>query len=134
MPTSMKILCCCAGGNTRSVTLATLLKYHFGNHDALACSVEKNSVDTLKMLFDWSELVIAVDTEVLDYIKQYTTKAILINIGQDKWGMSMHPDLIPLACSLLDKAGFRSARTPEQIVAKRAKYDLRREQKDETSS
>jgi len=132
----MRILCVCAGGNTRSVTLATLLKYNYGGHDALAASAEKNDPITLRMLYEWANLVIAVDKEVYLCMEELeekvapaqTKKVILLDIGQDKWGMSMHPDLIPIACKLLEAHGFKSKKQWDEIVVAREKYDLRRKE------
>ena len=45
----MKVFCLCAGGVSRSVGLAFVLKYHYG-HDAIAGSYEKNSPETIDML------------------------------------------------------------------------------------
>ena len=133
------ILCICAGGNTRSVTLATLLKFHFGGYDALACSIEKNSDQTLDMLFRWSELILCADKYIFDEVLKakerfgWTDDAqtILIPIGQDKWGMSMHPELTPIAYRLLEEAGFkRGSRTTDEIVARLIKYEDRRKEPD----
>ena len=129
------ILCVCAGGNTRSVTLATLLKFHFGGYDALACSITKNSRGTLEMLFDWADLVIAVDNfifgELTDSHKDIldSDKVMLVHIGKDRWGMSMHSELVPLACRLLEEAGFkRSNKTDWSRVGQ--KYGGRRKEPD----
>lgn len=125
----MKVLCCCASGNTRSVTLATLLKYYARpQHDALACSVEKNSSETLEMLYGWADRILTVDPEIYGEIpEQHRAKTDLLMIGQDKWGMSMHPDLIPLAKQWLESAGFKLREdTVEYAAQKGTKYALRR--------
>ena len=126
----MRILCVCEGGNTRSVTLATLLKYNYGNHDAIAMSQGKNKGETLRMLANWANLILAADEEIHTKLLQdlmaqkdgNERKVELADLGTDKWGMSMHPDLIPLACRVLENHGFRSAKEIEEILARRARY------------
>lgn len=132
----MKILTVCAGGVCRSVTLAAMLKYGFkGNHDVLAASAEKNMPPTLQMLFQWSQLILTVDEEVHAAVLEmhptrHHDKIKLIPIGQDKWGMSMHPGLVTLAWPLLIEAGFEPRRTLEEQLGRSTKYSLRRGQAD----
>jgi hypothetical protein len=126
----MKILCVCEGGNTRSVTLATLLKYNYGNHDAIAMSQGKNKGDTLRMLANWANLILAADSEIYTKLLQdllaqkdgNERKVELADLGTDKWGMSMHPDLIPLATRVLENLGFQTSKTLDEILTRRAKY------------
>lgn len=126
----MKILCLCAGGNTRSVTFATLLKYYW-KHDALAASVEKNHPETLSMLARWSDEIIVAAPDILEEFLDkvdVSTGVRLLDLGQDKWGMSMHPELVPLAYKLLE-ATYGSAprrKTIEQIIGNGGKYEARR--------
>jgi hypothetical protein len=124
----VKVLCCCAGGNCRSVTLATMLKYHATPAvDALACSVEKNSSETLTMLYTWADKILTVDTEIYGEVpEEFRGKTELLMIGRDMWGMSMHPELVPVAVKWLESAGFKLKRTAEEILAKGSKYSLRR--------
>lgn len=129
----MKILCCCAGGNTRSVTLATLLKYWCkGSHDALSCALEKNTPDTLGMLFRWADRILVVEKDLwTKYIPPgFDEKVVLIDLPVDKWGMSMHPDLIPLAMDELEKAYFplRDSADVFKILAYREKYRRRQDE------
>lgn len=143
----MKILTVCAGGNCRSVTLATMLKYGFkGEHDVLACAFEKNSETTLLMLCEWADLILTVDEEIHEGVCLLLDKGrrgarmlhsrtsdlavgrntVLIPIGRDEWGMSMHPDLVTKAWPLLIAAGFEPSRTLEVQLARTTKYSMRR--------
>jgi len=120
----LKILCVCAGGSCRSVTLATLLKYSFrGNHDVLAVSAEKNHDNTIAMLCAWADDILLVDEEFWPYIPESARKKTrVVPIGQDQWGMSMHPKLIPLAHQRLCEAGFVPRSTAEEMLRRRMKY------------
>lgn len=127
----MRILCVCEGGNTRSVTLATLLKYNYGNHDAIAMSQGKNKGETLRMLANWANMILAADYQI--YVKLLQDlmaqgdgnerKVELADLGTDKWGMSMHPDLIPLAARVLESLDFKTSKTLDEILARRQRYN-----------
>ena len=131
----MKILTVCEGGNTRSVTLATLLKYYHGGHDALAMSWAKQGDDTKKMLYTWANRILVVDQWLYDEVRAELEKwkfsydlhynLVLIPIGQDRWGQSMHPGLVPIATKLLNDAGFHSAKSFDEVVAKTKQHELK---------
>lgn len=92
----MKILCVCQHGVNRSTVLATLLKLEYGESDALACGVDRNSPATLEMLFDWADKIFVVDQYVLNQLKTrgiMNDKVILIDVGTDIWGQHHHPEL-----------------------------------------
>lgn len=92
----MKILTCCAGGNVRSVTMAYCLKSGYG-HDVLACGLEYNSESTLRMLFAWADLIIVMHDVLVPLIPvKYEVKAVLFDVGPDKWGIALHPELIEI--------------------------------------
>lgn len=55
----MRLLCVCDEGNSRSPTLASLLRYR--GHDTLAVGVQRAAPETLKMLADWSDRIILTD-------------------------------------------------------------------------
>ena len=84
----MRILCICDGGNSRSGTMANILR-RLG-HDALSVSAEKNSRATLSALCDWAERVYALSDEA----KRVVPSAIRINVGEDHWGQTMAPPLV----------------------------------------
>lgn len=129
----MRILCLCAGGNTRSVTFATMLKYHYGKHDAVAASLERNSKETLQMLAEWANLILIIgEGYLVDMFNEKVTptwqepKVKQVNIGKDMWGMSCHPDLIPIVCRELERLGFMTERTLADIQSRQGKYERRR--------
>ena len=100
----MKVLVCCQGGNVRSVTFGFILKYKY-NIDAIAASLEKNSNDTLDMLFEWADTIIVVQESMKDFIpKLYHKKLLVLDIGPDRWGQSLHPELLQICIDLLSKA------------------------------
>ena len=94
----MKILCCCAGGNCRSVGLAYLLK-DFWHIDALALGLATVSgPETRTMLFEWADHIIPCTDEVNHghVPEQYQPKTSLWDVGPDRWGNSLHPELLSL--------------------------------------
>lgn len=135
IPARSKILCVCEGGNCRSVTMATLLKYYFRGHfDVLAMSLAKNSIPTKLMLYHWADLVLTVaediDAEVREEARVVygmpTDRIRLIPIGRDMWGKSMHPEFVPVVHKLLVESGFEPTKSAEEIVARSTKFSARR--------
>lgn len=101
---SMKVLCLCAGGAVRSVTLAFVLKYEY-KIDAIAASLEKNSENTLKMLYEWADRIIVVQVGMEDNIPvEYLEKTLCLDIGPDRWGASLHKELLNICGNLLEQA------------------------------
>lgn len=85
----------CQGGNSRSVAMAYLLKY-FYNIDAIACSWEKNSPETLKMLFEWADNILIMQGNFEQYIpEEYKSKIRVTDVGPDIW-FSIRKDLVQL--------------------------------------
>ena len=127
-----KVLCLCKGGVCRSVTLAALLKYWWpGNMDVLAASLEKNSASTLDMLYKWADTIVVADESLLlEVPTEYAGQQLLLaNLGEDRWGMSMHPDLIPVAWAELRRlfGPPKGEATLEKVFQKSEKYVRRRE-------
>lgn len=90
----MKILCLCRAGVVRSVALAKILKELFG-HDALSVSWQYNSKKTLDILFEWAETIAIVEPGYHKYVpKRYSSKVVLVDIGEDDWHDAIHPELI----------------------------------------
>ncbi len=89
----LKILCICQGGNVRSATLAYLFKYKYGL-DSLAASWQRNSKETLDYLCEWADIVIVVEKSFTSYVSEkYKEKLKVYDIGPDRWGISLHPEL-----------------------------------------
>jgi hypothetical protein len=110
-----------------------MLKYHYGKHDAVAASIEANSPETLQMLADWANLILICGEEYL--VRKFNEKVTAtwqepkvkqVNIGKDMWGMSCHPDLIPIVCKELEKLGFMTEKQLQDILDRQGKYERRR--------
>lgn len=93
----------CQGGNSRSVGCAFLLKYQYGV-DALACGWEKNSKETLNLLFSWADYIIIMQGIFAQYVtEEYHKKLIIVDVGEDIWFNSLHPDLLKRCNEILQK-------------------------------
>lgn len=89
----MKILTMCQGGNVRSVALAARLKGLHG-HDAVACSWEFNTPETIKMLCQWAEMIVVMEAVFVKYIPvEFGKKIHYCDVGPDRWGSAFHPEL-----------------------------------------
>lgn len=98
----MKVLCMCQGGNSRSVALGFLMKYRYGE-DALACSWEKNTPETLKMLFEWADRIFVMQNIFKQYVpEQYHAKLYVVDVGEDVWFNGLHPELLNLLMEMLE--------------------------------
>jgi predicted protein tyrosine phosphatase len=96
-----RVICVCQGGNSRSVACAYVLKYEFGI-DALACSWEKNSPETMALLFRWATIIIVMQAEFKPKIPaRFHGKVLIIDVGPDKWCNGLHPELVELCYNLL---------------------------------
>jgi hypothetical protein len=101
----MKILCCCYGGNSRSVSLAMLLKINHGQRDVLAVGLGHTSEPTKRMLFDWADVVVVVGERELFELLPHDVypKTVWVNIGPDRWCNPTHPDLTSRLLPVLDQ-------------------------------
>lgn len=97
----MKVVTMCQGGNSRSVACGFLLKYKYGM-DAIACSWQKNSPETLKMLFEWADAIIIMQEIFRQFVPvEFHPKLYVIDVGEDIWANGLHPDLIQKCDGLL---------------------------------
>lgn len=97
----MKVLCMCQGGNSRSVGMAYLLKYFF-NLDALSCSWEKNSQETINMLCKWADKIIVMEEKFKIYIPiGFKYKVLICDVGEDIW-FKISDDLLRKCMSVLE--------------------------------
>ena len=95
-----RILVVCEGGNSRSVAMAYMLKQKY-NKDALACGYRWNKQDTMKMLYEWAEKILAMDEKVFNAIPaEYKDKATLTDVGRDRWRFS-NSELLGLCDELI---------------------------------
>lgn len=99
------ILCVCAGGNVRSVTLARLFKDR--GEDAIAAGALLNSDATLKALGYAADRVIVVgEAALLDLLPPgLAARAEHVDVGQDVWGAPMADALVRLLHDALPELG-----------------------------
>lgn len=96
-PNAKKILIVCDEGNNRSVTIAGQLKYW--GHDCLCVGLNRNSMDTIRMLDDWADLTIftAMDqyNSRLEEFSGYDEDHYqLWDIGEDKYPRPYNKELL----------------------------------------
>lgn len=85
--------------------MAYLLKYKYGQ-EALACSLEKNTPETLGMLGRWADKVIWMAKDLWEQTGQpRTVKDCLYDVGPDVWCNSFHPDLLAKLERLVKEKG-----------------------------
>ena len=109
MKQSDKIVCCCGAGQVRSVATRKIFNDDFHFTNVLAAGMESNSMETLRMLFEWADHIIIIG-EVGLYNKvpqEYRVKSTHFNIGQDIWINPFHLQLrallMPLVKELVSK-------------------------------
>jgi predicted protein tyrosine phosphatase len=91
----MKAVCLCQDANSRSVTCAYILKIYY-NIDALSCGWNRNSKETLEMLFEWADTIFVMQRDYIRHVsKKYHLKVHVIDVGPDKWFvLDLNKDLI----------------------------------------
>lgn len=101
----MKFLTICEGGVVRSVCCATQLKLR--GQDAVAASWRFNSPETLSMLMEWADYIVLMQPDMhsrLPQAKHFNKhKFRILNVGEDIWGDSFHPDLREMVEPVLDE-------------------------------
>lgn len=86
----MKILTVCDFGNNRSVTLAHPLKYWW--NDCIAVWLQKNSPETLDMLFKWADYIICT-AEDQKIPEEYMSKYKIMNVWPDTYERPFNKEL-----------------------------------------
>lgn len=92
-----RILCVCEGGFTRSVCLAGHLRNNNGTpwHDALAISWRFNTPETFERECGWAEMIVVMEPYMIEKIPaQYRSKVKTCDVGPDRYGQPLHPDLV----------------------------------------
>lgn len=70
--------------------------------DAIACSWEKNTPETIDMLCDWAEAIFVMQPQFREFVpEQYKDKIQVIDVGEDRWFSGFDPDLLNLCDELL---------------------------------
>ena len=81
----MKVLAVCRGGNSRSVAMAYVLKQEY-KLDALSCGWRENTAETLKMLYQWADVIVTMTTYIETKIpEEFKSKVIIADVGSDVW-------------------------------------------------
>ena len=92
---SMKILCLGRKGDSRSVTLAWLLKRR--GHDAIAAGMRCMGKDTRMMMLNWADLIILLHQKCQEGIPQdYWHKLKVWPVGRDVYFQGFNEALIHL--------------------------------------
>ena len=98
----MKVLCTCEWGNNRSVTMAFLLKYVEG-FETLTCGLLYHSPETLKMLYEWADVITVPEDTLLEFIpEEYKDKVKFYNIGEDRYPRPFNQELFHKAKQLME--------------------------------
>ena len=99
----MKILCLGRQGNSRSVTLAYLLKNR--GHDAIAVGMRRMGKDTRKIMLDWADRIVLLHQKCQEGIpSEYWSKLIIWSVGREKaYWQDFHPGLISLFETLIKR-------------------------------
>ena len=95
---TMKVLCICQRGNSRSVALAYMFKDML-KHDAIAIGYETAGKDTRSILYQWAEQIIVVDSSLKDAVNDelpegYKSKFTVWDVGPDRYFLGFHPELL----------------------------------------
>lgn len=96
-----KILVVCDQGNNRSVTIAHHIKYL--GHDVLTAGLSTNSPETLTMLFNWADKVIATDEGQANDMSILGDKVLVWDVGPDRYPRPFNPHLLKLVRRLVDE-------------------------------
>ena|SRR3990167_2814316 len=97
------ILCVCEHGNNRSVTMAWLLKY-VENFEALTAGLAYHTPETLKMLFEWADVITVPEEKLLAMIpEEYNSKVKFYNIGPDEYPRPHNKELLSKARKMMDE-------------------------------
>lgn len=96
------ILCVCEHGNNRSVTMAWLLKY-VENFETLTAGLEYHTPETLKMLYEWADVITVPEEKLLALIpEEYKQKVKFYNIGEDIYPRPFNKELLARARELME--------------------------------
>ncbi len=106
-PDSLKILCVCRRGNSRSVALAYLLKKHV-KQEAIAIGIRQHSASTKAMLYGWADLIILVDERFLPEVPQeYRNKLKVWHVGTDRFFKGFDKELVEMYKEFIRSEGWQ---------------------------
>lgn len=115
MNADTKIVVFCAYGNVRSNGVGGILKDVLGMRDVIVAGRVTTTDQTKSVLCRWADIIIIAGDNELSQIlhdKGVAGKAILLDIGVDRWGFGRHPDLVRTICNKMRETGFANI-TPE---------------------
>lgn len=99
----MKIVTVCEQGNNRSVHAAWLVRYNAkhlgsGTNEVLSVGINLFSQETLKMLFDWADIIILTDVRFRNMIEMptYNEKVHVWDVGPDRFEHNLNKELLDL--------------------------------------
>lgn len=97
------ILCLCEHGNNRSVTMAWLLKY-VENFETLTAGLAYHTPATLKMLYDWADVITVPEEKLLALVpEEYKHKIKFYNIGPDIYPRPFNKALLKKARDMMNE-------------------------------
>lgn len=98
-----RFLTVCEGGVVRSVSMATVLRWDFGQ-DAIPVSSAKSGPEAIFLLAEWADYIILMEPKFETCIpKKYAHKIRVFDVGPDVWGNPMHPELRQMVGEQVEK-------------------------------
>lgn len=93
----MRFLTVCDGGNVRSVALGFVLKWERGQ-ESLAVGRIHVSEETMRMLCEWADTIVLAEPHMQESVPdEFSSKVVCWDIGPDRWGIYVHPELLEFA-------------------------------------
>jgi predicted protein tyrosine phosphatase len=90
----MRFLCICDGGNVRSRALAYVL-HDLMDHEAIPIGRRWASHYTMRMLCEWADVVVVMQPNMIESVPHdLQHKVRCIDVGEDRYGLNISPDLI----------------------------------------
>jgi hypothetical protein len=93
----MRYLCVCDGGNVRSQALAYVL-HDLRDQEAIPVGRLRVSPETMTLLCGWADRVVLMQPHMIESIPvQHHEKVLVTDVGPDRFGLYVHPELLELA-------------------------------------
>jgi predicted protein tyrosine phosphatase len=107
----IRFLCVCDGGNVRSQALAFVLHDRLG-HEAIAIGRLRVSIDTMATMCNWADCIVIMQPHMQESIpSQYHSKLLCCDVGDDRFGVYVHPELLAMVTTGADWILSRITRT-----------------------
>ena len=91
-----KFLCVCDGGNVRSAALAFVL-HDLRGHEAIPVGRLRVSPETMNMMCHWADVIAIMQPHMIESVpEQFRAKVKCVDVGIDRFGVYVHPALLPL--------------------------------------